>query len=134
MGLERLADAAATVLDLTGIAILVLGIGWALFRFVQQVLPAGAYGIRTGPGTGRSDPGVDAYGGLRRGLGRVILLALELLVAADIIRTIAVAPTLENVAVLALIVLIRTFLSFALEVELNGALPWRRGRTSERDV
>jgi len=45
-----------------------------------------------------------------------------------------VAPTLENVAVLALIVLIRTFLSFALEVELNGALPWRRGRTSERDV
>ncbi len=135
MGLERLADAAATLLDLTGICVLLVGVGWAGFRFVMQVLPAGAvgvYGLRTSTGTaGATTP--DAYGGLRRGLGRAILLALELLVAADIIRTIAVAPTLENVAALALIVLIRTFLSFALEVELNGALPWRRGRGATGD-
>jgi uncharacterized membrane protein len=58
--------------------------------------------------------------------GRSILLALELLVAADIIRTVAVDPSLRNVGVLGLIVLIRTFLSFSLEVEIDGTWPWRR--------
>jgi hypothetical protein len=58
--------------------------------------------------------------------GRSILLGLEFLVAADIIRTVAVQPSLENVAVLGLIVLIRTFLSFSLEVEIDGRWPWRR--------
>jgi uncharacterized membrane protein len=58
--------------------------------------------------------------------GRSILLALEFLVAADIIRTVAVEPSLENVAVLGLIVLIRTLLSFSLEVEIDGTWPWRR--------
>jgi hypothetical protein len=57
---------------------------------------------------------------------RSILLGLEFLVAADIIRTVAVQPSLENVAVLGLIVLIRTFLSFSLEVEIDGRWPWRR--------
>jgi uncharacterized membrane protein len=63
----------------------------------------------------------------RNELGRAILLGLELLVAADIIRTVAIAPTLESVAVLAAIVLVRTFLSFSLEVELSGRWPWQRG-------
>jgi hypothetical protein len=58
--------------------------------------------------------------------GRSILLGLEFLVAADIIRTVAVQPSLENVTVLGLIVLIRTFLSFSLEVEIDGRWPWRR--------
>jgi uncharacterized membrane protein len=58
--------------------------------------------------------------------GHRILLGLEFLVAADIIRTVAVEPSLENVLVLGLIVLIRTFLSFSLEVEIDGTLPWRR--------
>ncbi len=58
--------------------------------------------------------------------GRTILLGLEFLVAADIIRTVAVEPSLENVAVLGLIVLIRTFLSFSPEVEIDGSLSWRR--------
>jgi uncharacterized membrane protein len=58
--------------------------------------------------------------------GRSILLGLEFLVAADIIRTVAVQPSLQNVAVLGLIVLIRTFLSFSLEVEIDGRWPWRR--------
>lgn len=69
----------------------------------------------------------DGYRALRTTLGRGILLGLELLVAGDIIRTVAVEPTLERVAVLGLIVLVRTFLSFALEVELEGRWPWRRG-------
>lgn len=73
---------------------------------------------------GRGAP--DAYQTFRHQLGRVILLGLELLVAADIIRTVAVTPTIESVAVLAGIVLVRTFLSFSLEVELNGRWPWER--------
>jgi len=65
----------------------------------------------------------------RRGralLGRGILIALEVLVAADLIRTVAVQPTLENVGVLGIIVVIRTLLSFSLDVEIDGVLPWRR--------
>ena len=68
----------------------------------------------------------DVYDKFRHRLGRAILLGLELLVAADIIRTVAVTPTRESVVVLAGIVLVRTFLSFSLEVELNGRWPWQR--------
>jgi uncharacterized membrane protein len=63
---------------------------------------------------------------LRRYFGRSILLGLEILVAADLIRTVAVDQTWENVLSLGLIVLIRTFLSFSLEVEMDGVWPWRR--------
>ena len=66
----------------------------------------------------------EAYKVYRQRLGRAILLGLELLVAADIIRTVAVTPTFESAGVLAIIVLIRTFLSFSLEVELEGRWPW----------
>ena len=59
-------------------------------------------------------------------LGRSILLGLEFLVAADIISTVAVDPTFESVGVLALIVLIRTFLSFTLELEITGHWPWQK--------
>ena len=59
-------------------------------------------------------------------MGRSILLGLELLVAADIIRTVAVTPTFESVGVLAIIVLIRTFLSFSLELEITGRWPWQK--------
>ena len=62
----------------------------------------------------------------RNTLGRTILLGLELLVAADIVGTVVVAPTFTNVGVLALIIAVRTFLSFALEVEINGHWPWQR--------
>ncbi len=73
----------------------------------------------------------DAYRALRRSLGRSILVGLEILVAADIIRTVAIEPSLEGVAVLAAIVLIRTLLSFALEVELEGRWPWQRAATAQ---
>ncbi|MDQ4088552.1 MAG: DUF1622 domain-containing protein [Pseudomonadota bacterium] len=73
-----------------------------------------------------------AYRHLRSNLGRSILLGLELLVAADIINTVAVEPTLESLAVLAGIVLIRTFLSFALEVEIEGRWPWQGRRRPTR--
>ena len=70
----------------------------------------------------------DRYVTYRRQVGRAILLGLEFLVAADIIRTVAVAPTWRGVGVLAVIVAIRTFLSFTLEVELHGRWPWQRAR------
>lgn len=71
-------------------------------------------------------PGISRYRRLRQDLGRGILLGLELLVAADIIRTVAITPTMESVTILGLIVLIRTFLSMALQVELDGRWPWQR--------
>jgi uncharacterized membrane protein len=60
-------------------------------------------------------------------LSRAILLGLEFLVAGDIIRTVAVVPTFSSVGLLAAVVLIRTFLSFSLEIEISGKLPWKRG-------
>jgi uncharacterized membrane protein len=72
----------------------------------------------------RSEAGV--YRTYRRRIGRSILLGLEFLVAGDIIRTVAVQPTFTSVGVLALIVAIRTFLSFSLELEVTGRWPWRK--------
>ncbi|MBY0226913.1 MAG: DUF1622 domain-containing protein [Hyphomicrobium sp.] len=69
-----------------------------------------------------------AYVRYRQDIGRAILLGLEVLVAADIIRTVAIRPTLDSVIVLAVIVLVRTFLSISLQIELEGRLPWRRER------
>lgn len=73
----------------------------------------------------RNHPEVDGYDLFRRKLGRSILLGLEFLVAADIINTVSIKPTMESVTILGLIVLIRTFLSFSLEIELEGKLPWK---------
>src|SRR3989440_754097 len=66
------------------------------------------------------------YSLYRQDVGRAILLGLEFLIAGDIIRTVVVAPTLQNVVVLGMIVLIRTFLSLSLQLEIEGRLPWRR--------
>ena len=67
-----------------------------------------------------------AYDGLRQNVGRTILLGLEVLIVADIILTVAIDQTLENAATLGLIVLVRTFLSFSLDIELDGVVPWHR--------
>jgi len=66
------------------------------------------------------------YSLYRQDVGRAILLGLEFLIAGDIIRTVVVAPTLQNVVVLGLIVLTRTFLSLSLQLEIEGKLPWQR--------
>jgi uncharacterized membrane protein len=95
-----------------GALILVLGFLWSIG------LAAAAWR--------RTSDGGKAFITLRQSFGAALLLALEVLVAADLIRTVAVAPTLENVAVLGVIVLIRTVLSFSLEVEIEGVVPWRR--------
>jgi uncharacterized membrane protein len=105
-------DHVAQGFEAFGVAVLVGGLAWSL------TLAARVWR--------RSGDGRSGYEALRESFGGVLLLGLEILVAADLIRTVAVAPTLENVAVLGLIVLIRTFLSFSLEVEINGVPPWRR--------
>jgi uncharacterized membrane protein len=66
------------------------------------------------------------YSLYRQDVGRAILLGLEFLIAGDIIRTVVVAPTLQNVVVLGMIVIIRTFLSLSLQLEIEGKLPWQR--------
>lgn len=68
----------------------------------------------------------DAFRTFRRGLGRTRLLGIEVLIAGDLVRTVAVHPSLENVLALAVIVLIRTFLSISIQVELDGRWPWQR--------
>lgn len=73
------------------------------------------------------------YSDWRAIFGRGILVGLEILVAADLIRTVAVEPTLENVGVLGLIVAVRILLSFSLEIEIDGVLPWRKGQQRARN-
>jgi uncharacterized membrane protein len=82
----------------------------------------------------RTKSGGRSYSLMRQAFGGSILLGLEILVAGDLIRTVAVAPTLDNVIVLGIIVLIRTFLSFSLEIEIEGTWPWRRVLTSGAPV
>lgn len=79
----------------------------------------------------RRRPGIDAYRLYRQRLGQAILLGLELLVAADIVRSVAVEPTFASVGVLGIIVLIRTFLSWSLQLEIEGRWPWQRPSAEE---
>jgi uncharacterized membrane protein len=103
--------------EVVGVAILVLG---SLVAFVSAALE-----LRGGDGRA-------AYQRARQGVGRAILLGLEVLIIADIVLTITVDRTFDSALTLGLIVLVRTFLSFSLEIELEGSLPWRRGWTGKR--
>jgi uncharacterized membrane protein len=106
------------VVEAVGAGIMVLGGLGAFAVFARDVTRA-------------ATPG-GAYKALRRNLGRCILLGLEVLIVADIVRTIIVDPTLESVAVLGVIVVIRILLSFSLEVEMDGVWPWRRRQVDAR--
>ena len=103
--------------ELAGVAILVVG---SLLAFASA-----AAALRRGDRRA-------AYQCARRNVGRAILLGLEILIIADIVLTITVDRTLESALSLGLIVLVRTFLSFSLEIELEGSLPWRRGSATSR--
>jgi len=112
MRLTEVTGRVAEAFDAIAAATLVIGFFWSLF------LAGRAW---------RAEGGRAGYLALRATFGAVLLLSLEFLVAADLIRTVAVSPTMANVLVLAIIVAIRTFLSFSLQVEIDGTLPWRRG-------
>jgi uncharacterized membrane protein len=113
---SRAMEHVAQGFEALGAAVLVAGIVWS---FVLAVV---AWRRSGRPATG--------YVALRSAFGGTLLLGLEILVAADLVRTVAVAPTLDNVLVLGLIVLIRTVLSFSLETEIEGVAPWRRAQMS----
>jgi len=117
MGVAETMEQVARGVEVIGIVTLVVGMVIAIAR--AGVVLVG------------SQDAEQAYRVVRTVFGRSILLGLEFLVAADIIRTVAVEPSLENVAVLGVIVLIRTFLSFSLEVEIDGTWPWRRATASQ---
>ncbi|MHA7286621.1 DUF1622 domain-containing protein [Arthrobacter sp. MDT3-44] len=113
MNFQEVMEGVGEAVDAAGVAAIVIG------AVIATLLAGGALLRR------RTEDGV--YHRYRQRLGRSILLGLELLVAADIIRTVAVTPTFESVGVLALIVLIRTFLSWSLELEISGRWPWQKG-------
>lgn len=109
MAFDEVVDVVGSVVDAAGIAVIVVGIVVGSVRYVT--------GVRTNA--------VSAYRHYRVGLGRAILLGLEFLIAGDIIRTVATSPTLLSVGILGTIVLIRTFLSITLNLEVEGRLPWQ---------
>ena len=117
MSFYEIIETVGKVIDGIGVAVIALGAILAGVVTLRKMLR------KTG----------DAYRFFREQLGRSILLGLEFLVAADIIRTVALTPTWQSVLVLAGIVLIRTFLSFSLEVEISGRWPWQQ-RTKSKDT
>ncbi|MBV9173854.1 MAG: DUF1622 domain-containing protein [Chloroflexi bacterium] len=110
-------------IEVVAVAVIVAGLGYAL--------------IQSGVAFAMRDGGESAYRQLRNLSARILLLGLELLVAADIVRTVALEPSLTSVAVLGLLVVIRTFLSWSLVVEIEGRWPWQAapagtGESSDR--
>jgi len=106
-----LIELAAQAIEFFAVAIIVIAIVHGTIRYLIRI----------------SQQASDAYQRLKAQLGKALLLGLEFLVAADIIRTVALEPNLQNVVILGLLVVIRTFLSWSLVVEIEGHWPWRGG-------
>lgn len=119
MKITQFFEFAAQGIDFAGVLIIVLGSIQASFQFAKreyaQKMP-------------------NAFNLYRKELGRSLLLSLEFLVAADIIRTVAIEPTLESIAILAILILIRTFMSATLELEITGAWPWQKQNKDEQQI
>jgi uncharacterized membrane protein len=107
---KQVVEAISKVIDGVGVAVIVLGLILAVVGFARRLT---------------AEDKATAYRQGRQQIGKAILLGLEFLVAADIIRTVAVDPTFRSVGTLAVIVAVRTFLSFTLDVELDGRWPWQ---------
>ncbi|PXX92811.1 hypothetical protein DIT71_05875 [Marinobacter vulgaris] len=104
----------AAIIETIGIATITLFALYALYNAATRML--------------KKEESESVYQELRQSLGRGILLGLELLIASDIIYTVAVELTFETIGVLAIVVLIRTFLSLTLEVEMSGKWPWQNNK------
>ncbi len=108
-------EIASLVIEVIAVAIIVVAVIWGTLTFTLQILQR------------KSD--IDGrFTEYKHALGRALLLGLEILVAADVIRTVALEPTLQSVSVLGLLVIIRTFLSWSLVVEIEGRWPWQSRR------
>ena len=110
MHLEQIISGIGLGIEALGVLVMLLGFVWASLRFAQNAQQA------------------DAYAQYRQRLGRSIILGLEFLIAGDIIRTVVVENTLQSITMLGLIVLIRTFLSITLHLEVEGRWPWQAAR------
>ncbi len=108
---QEIVNHVGEAIDVLGVIVMVVGLFGALGLFCRRFA--------------RGDRSLGSYRTVRQGIGRAILLGLELLIAGDIIRTVATTPTFTSVGILALIVLIRSFLSATLEVEVTGRWPWQ---------
>ena len=119
MNLEQFFERATQAFEVLGVSSMVLGTGYAIGLALV---------------TWKRTDGARAFKTLRNSIGGAILLGLELLVAADIVKTVTSKPSLTDAAILGLIVLIRTVLSFTIEVEIDGVAPWRKGLTTGAGV
>ena len=115
MDFKGLISIAGYGIETIGVLVIIAGSAVASFRFLT---------------TFSQEPEGIAYGMFRRQLGRSIILGLEFLIAGDIIRTVIVADTMTNVAILGLIILIRTFLGITLHLEVEGRWPWQPAKQS----
>ena len=106
----------AKFMEITGVIVILAGTLIALFKYIFAA----------------QKPGQRSYKLLRQELGKGILLGLEILVAADIIATVVTEPTIEKVLILGVIVIIRTFLSLSIELEIEGRFPWQRNTSEDR--
>jgi len=111
MTFNELLDLVVRGFEALGVGILVIGSAIGIVGYVRDV---------------RELDRTRAYERLRANIGRTILLGLEVLIVADIVLTVAIDQTIESALTLGIIVLVRTFLSFSLEIELEGVVPWRR--------
>jgi uncharacterized membrane protein len=111
MEIRDVVEMAARGIELTGVAIIVISVVAATGRYLTHLQ------LRTG----------GAYDQFKVRIGKAMLLGLEFLVAADIVETVVLEPTLQSVTVLAMLVLIRTFLSWSIVVEIEGRWPWQKG-------
>ena len=111
MTFEQVLDVVVQAFEALGVAILVMGTIIGIVGYARDV---------------RQMDRTRAYERLRANIGRTILLGLEVLIVADIVLTVAIDQTIESALTLGIIVLVRTFLSFSLEIELEGVVPWRR--------
>lgn len=103
----------STAIELAGTIVITFGVLYSTVIFLR----------------GKKSGEPSAYSHYRKNLGRSILLGLEFLVAGDIVSTVTVEPDFRSVGILAIVVLIRTFLSFTLDVEIHGRWPWQKERT-----
>ncbi len=115
--LLEIVEKLAVGVEAAGVAVIVLGFVFFTVQYLYKLV--------------RKQSAIGNFPAYRQGLGRTLLLSLEFLVAADIIRTVAIEePSFESIGVLGLIILVRTFLSWTLELELSGHWPWQQWRRS----
>ncbi len=119
MTFEAAMEFVVVAFEVAGIAILAVGSLRALVTAASALFRGERAGV---------------YQRARIQIGQAILLGLEVLIIADIVQTVTIDLTIESAITLGIIVLVRTFLSFSLEIELEGVVPWHRRRATQEDV